>query len=166
MTSTNKNNYAEVLTNQIQGTTSKKTSDYTQSRLKGVLKYLFVSNMGAIDRIYGKVDAELTGAETYIKMMLQADCEADAKGGYGQGSQELVEEFGFQGGVQDMHIKIQDLVAVRSVIEEFFNSNNDDFEQMFGYKFSGQWIGKKEKQSVVAVTPAKLKQLKAEYGVA
>lgn len=166
MTSTNKNNYAEVLTNQIQGTTSKKTSDYTQSRLKGVLKYLFVSNMGAIDRIYGKVDAELTGANTYMKMILEADCEADAKGGYGQGSQELVEEFGFQGGVQDMHIRVQDLVAVKSVIEEFFNSNNDDFETMFGYKFSGQWIGKKQESVSKKPSSAEIAKLKAEYGVA
>ena len=141
MTSKNPINYAEVLKNHICGTTSKSSTQYTLSRLEAVKKYIFVSNMGNIDRIYGKIDAELQSANAYMKAILTADDVADAKGGYGHGSQDLVKEFGFEGGEADLNIRIDDLVAIKDVIEEFYNSNNHDFETMYGYAFKGNWIG-------------------------
>ena len=132
MTSTNTVNYAEVLTNYISGTSAKSLTQYSQKRLDGMKKYLFISNLGNIDRAYNKIDAELSACNAYMKAAAEADFEADAKGGYGQGSQELIEQYGFRGGIKDVTI----------MIEEFFNANNDDFEQMFGTKFKPNWIGK------------------------
>ena len=142
MTSTNKSNYAEVLTNHISGTSAKSLTQYSQKRLDGMKKYIFISNMGNVDRAYNKIDAELSACNAYMKAAAEADFEADAKGGYGQGSQELIEQYGFRGGVKDVTIMIQDLIAVRDVLEQFFHANNDDFEQMFGSKFKPNWIGK------------------------
>ena len=142
MTSTNTVNYAEVLTNYISGTSAKSLTQYSQKRLDGMKKYLFISNLGNIDRAYNKIDAELSACNAYMKAAAEADFEADAKGGYGQGSQELIEQYGFRGGVKDVTIMIEDLIAVRDVLEQFFNANNDDFEQMFGTKFKPNWIGK------------------------
>ena len=122
MTSKNPINYAEVLKNHICGTTSKSSTQYTLSRLEAVKKYIFVSNMGNIDRIYGKIDAELQSANAYMKAILTADDDADAKGGYGRGSQDLVKEFGFEGGEADLHIRIEDLVAIKDVIKSFITA--------------------------------------------
>jgi len=142
MTSKNTINYAEVLTNHISGTSAKSLTQYSQKRLDGMKKYIFISNMGNIDRAYNKVDAELSACNKYMQAAVEADFIADAKGSYGAGSQELIEQYGFQGGVRDVQEMIDDLVAVRDVIEQFFNANNDDFEQMFGYAFKPNWIGK------------------------
>ena len=141
MTSTNTVNYAEVLTNYISGTSAKSLTQYSQKRLDGMKKYLFISNLGNVDRAYKKIDDELNACNAYMVAAVEADFEADAKGGYDQGSQELIEQYGFRGGVKDVTIMIEDLIAVRDVLEQFFNANNDDFQQMFGTKFKPNWIG-------------------------
>lgn len=163
MTSKNPINYAEVLKNHICGTTSKSSTQYTLSRLEAVKKYIFVSNMGNIDRIYGKIDAELQSANAYMKAILTADDDADAKGGYGRGSQDLVKEFGFEGGEADLHIRIEDLVAIKDVIEEFYNSNNHDFETAYGYAFKGSWIGQPSTPAKSPLTSKQRADLKKKY---
>jgi len=165
MTSKNPINYAEVLKNNISGTTSKSLTQYSLKRLDGMKKYLFISNMGNIDRAYNKVDAELQSANAYMQAVVEADFVADAKGGYGQGSQDFIKEFGFTGGVMDCQMIIEDLTAVRDVLENFFNSNNDDFEQMFGYKFKPNWIGNESSpaKSSAQLTSAEKAELKKKY---
>ena len=166
MTSTNTVNYAEVLTNHISGTSAKSLTQYSQKRLDGMKKYLFISNLGNIDRAWAKIDAELSAANRYMVAAVEADFEADAKGGYGQGSQELIEQYGFRGGIKDVTMLIEDLIAVRDVLETFFKANNDDFEQMFGSKFTPNWIGKDDatpKSSSATLSSKEKAELRKKY---